>query len=85
MAVWVVLIFGALGYLLRRLEVSILPLVIGFILSPKLEELIRGGYSASGGDAFFLVKSPLALAFLAASVAIVVLAGRRSEKKAPGH
>jgi putative tricarboxylic transport membrane protein len=76
-AIWVVLVFGAMGYLLRRLDISILPFVIGFILAPKLEELIRGGYSASGGDAFFLVKSPIALAFLALAVAIVVLAGRR--------
>jgi putative tricarboxylic transport membrane protein len=77
-AVWVVLAFGAMGYLLRRLDISILPFVIGFILAPRLEELVRGGYSASGGDPLFLVKSPLALAFLAAAVAIVVLAARRS-------
>ena len=80
-AIWVVLIFGALGYLLRRLDISLLPFVSGFILSPKLEELIRGGYSASGNDPLFLVKSPLALVFLAMSVAIGVLMGRRSGKK----
>jgi putative tricarboxylic transport membrane protein len=49
---------------LRRLDISILPFVIGFLLSPRLEELIRGGYSASGGDALFLIKSPIALTFL---------------------
>jgi putative tricarboxylic transport membrane protein len=76
-AIWVVLAFGAVGYTLRRLDISILPFVIGFILAPKLEELIRGGYSASGGDPFFLLKSPLALLFLAMSVAIVILVGRR--------
>jgi putative tricarboxylic transport membrane protein len=79
-AIWVVLVFGAMGYLLRRLDISILPFVIGFILAPRLEELVRGGYSASGGDPFFLVKSPLALAFLVAAVAIVVLASRRSQE-----
>ena len=68
--------FGLLGYLLRKLDVSILPFVIGFILAPRLEELIRGGYSASGGDPLFLLKSPLSLAFLAAALAIVVFAGR---------
>lgn len=83
-AIWVVLIFGAVGYLLRRLDVSILPFVIGFILAPKLEELIRGGYSASGGDPFFLVKSPLALVFLTIAVAIVVLASRQSRETRRG-
>jgi len=75
-AIWVVLTFGGVGYILRRMDISILPFVIGFILAPKLEELIRGGYSASGGDPFFLLKSPLALVFLAMSVAIVVLVSR---------
>ena len=75
-AIWVVIGFGLLGYLLRKLDVSILPFVIGFILAPRLEELIRGGYSASGGDPLFLLKSPLSLAFLAAALAIVVFAGR---------
>jgi len=79
-AIWVVLAFGAMGYLLLRLDISILPFVIGFILAPKLEELVRGGYSASGGDPLFLVKSPLAVAFLAAAILIVVFASRRSEE-----
>lgn len=76
-AIWVVMIFGLLGYILRKLDISILPFVIGFLLSPRLEELVRGGYSASGGDPFFLLKSPIAVAFLFASVLIVVLASRK--------
>jgi putative tricarboxylic transport membrane protein len=82
-AIWIVLVFGTVGYVLRRLKVSILPFVIGFILSPKLEELVRGAYSASGGDSFFMLKSPLALAFLAIAVAIVVFAGRRKSPTVP--
>ncbi len=79
-AIWVVLIFGALGYVLRRLDISILPFVIGFILAPRLEELIRGGYSASGGDPYFLLKSPIALTFLALSVAVMIFAARDGRK-----
>lgn len=75
-AIWVVLAFGVLGYTLRRLDISILPFVIGFILAPRLEELIRGGYSASGGDPFFLIKSPIAVGFLIAAVLILMSAGR---------
>jgi putative tricarboxylic transport membrane protein len=80
-AIWVVLIFGVIGYLLRLLGISILPFVIGFILSPRLEELIRGGYSASGGDPLFLLKSPLALLFLVMAVAVVVFTKRHPGKK----
>ncbi|MBO6520239.1 MAG: tripartite tricarboxylate transporter permease [Rhodospirillales bacterium] len=77
-AIWVVMIFGLIGYTLRRLDISILPFVIGFLLSPRLEELVRGGYSASGGDPLFLLKSPIALAFLVASVLIVYFATRKA-------
>jgi putative tricarboxylic transport membrane protein len=78
-AIWVVVIFGILGYILRRLEISILPFVIGFLLAPRLEELIRGGYSASGGDPFFLLKSPIALAFLVLAVLLIIFAGRTNQ------
>lgn len=76
-AIWVLLIFGLIGYALKRLNVSILPFVIGFLLSPRLEEHIRGGYSASGGDSLFLLKSPLAMVFIIASILILVLANRK--------
>ncbi|MEZ5843658.1 MAG: tripartite tricarboxylate transporter permease [Hyphomicrobiaceae bacterium] len=75
-AIWVVIAFGVLGYILRKLEISILPFVIGFLLAPRLEELVRGGYSASGGDPYFLLKSPIALAFLILAGALLVFAGR---------
>lgn len=80
-AVWVVVIFGALGYVLRKLDISILPFVIGFLLAPRLEELVRGGYSASGGDPLFLLRSPIAVAFLAAAVCLLLFAGPRSGPK----
>jgi len=79
-AIWTVIIFGILGYILRRLDISILPFVIGFLLAPRLEELIRGGYSASGGDPFFLLKSPIALAFLTLAVVVVVATGRSKNR-----
>lgn len=79
-AIWVVMVFGTIGYVLRRLDISLLPFVIGFLLSPRLEELIRGGYSASGGDPLFLLKSPIALVFLCMAVGIVVLTTRQAGK-----
>jgi putative tricarboxylic transport membrane protein len=71
---------GFIGYALKRLDISILPFVIGFLLSPRLEEYIRGGFSASGSDPWFLLKSPLALVFIAASLLILALANRQTAK-----
>ena len=79
-AIWVMMFFGFIGYALKRLDISILPFVIGFLLSPRLEEYIRGGFSASGSDPWFMLKSPLALVFIAASLLILALANRGSTK-----
>lgn len=78
-AVWITLIFGLFGYVFRKLGISILPFVIGFILAPRLEEMVRGGFTASGGDALFLLKSPIALGMLLLSVAILFLAARKAK------
>ena len=65
-------VFALIGYVLRRLGISILPFVIGFLLAPALEGLIRGSFTASGGDPWFLLKSPIALVMLALSVWLLV-------------
>lgn len=64
--------FAVIGYFLRRLDVSVLPFVIGFLLAPTLENLVRGGYTASGGDALFLLKSPIALGMLALAALLLI-------------
>ncbi|MEM6847735.1 MAG: tripartite tricarboxylate transporter permease [Pseudomonadota bacterium] len=79
-AVWVMLGFGLVGYVLRQLEISILPFVIGFLLAPQLEQLIRGGFTASGGDPFYLIKSPIAVTFLVLAVLLLTF-GNPSRRK----
>ncbi|MBE9640185.1 tripartite tricarboxylate transporter permease [Salipiger mangrovisoli] len=64
--------FALIGYALRRLRISILPFVIGFLLAPTLEGLVRGAFTASGGDALFLFKSPIAVGMLACSAFLLV-------------
>ncbi|SFF02009.1 putative tricarboxylic transport membrane protein [Sulfitobacter brevis] len=71
-------VFAMIGYGLRRLEISILPFVIGFLLAPTLEGLVRGAFTASGGDAFFLLKSPIAIAMLLMSLLLLARMFRQS-------
>lgn len=75
------LAFGFLGYLFRRLDISTLPFVIAFILTGNLETYSRQAYSATGGDPFFLVSSPLAAVFTVSAIGIVVLLSRRRTSK----
>ncbi|WP_434055826.1 MAG: tripartite tricarboxylate transporter permease [Roseibium sp.] len=70
-AVWFAFGFGVLGYFMRRFGISPLPFVIAFVLGSRLEETARQAFSATGGDPFFLLKSPVAAVFILAAVAIV--------------
>ncbi len=77
-AIYMTLGFGLLGYVMRRLDMSVLPFVIAFILARNLEDTARQAFAATGGDAWFLLHSPLALAFTLAAVLVVGLAIRRA-------
>ena len=71
-AVWITIFFGFLGYLMRRVDMSPLPFIIAFILGGNLETTARQAFAATGADPYFLIKSPIALAFII--IAIVVVA-----------
>lgn len=76
-AIWFAFGFGVLGYMMRRFGISPLPFVIGFVLGGRLEETARQAFSATGGDPFFLLKSPIAAAFILVAVAVVFFSLRK--------
>ncbi|MEM6306123.1 MAG: tripartite tricarboxylate transporter permease [Pseudomonadota bacterium] len=78
-AMWIAVGFGVLGYLMRRSGMSPLPFVIAFILGGNLEQTARQAFSATGGDPFFLFSSPIAFAFVALAVLVVVLNLRKGD------
>ena len=78
-AVWITLGFGFLGYLMRRVGMSPLPFVIAFILGENLERTARQAFAATGADPWFLFASPIAIAFVASAVFIVVWNLRKAE------
>lgn len=80
--------FGLLGYVLRRFDYPIAPVVIGLILGPVAEQQLRRALSISQGDPTVLVSSPIAavILFLAAVAVIVpallrLRAQRRGERQ----
>ncbi|MBM7069330.1 tripartite tricarboxylate transporter permease [Actibacterium sp. 188UL27-1] len=76
-ALWFVIGFGILGYVMRRLDISPLPFVIAFILGGRLEETARQAYAATGNDPFFLATSPISAIFVVMSISVIVLAQYR--------
>ena len=76
LSIYVTLFFGLVGYLMRRLEFSVLPFVIAFILANNLEEAVRQAFSATGADPWFLFSSPISIVFMALAVLVVVFFAR---------
>jgi putative tricarboxylic transport membrane protein len=78
-AVYVTLGFGLLGYLMRKLRVSILPFVIAFILANNLEEAMRQAFAVTGADPWFLFASPISIVFIVLAVIVVVFFARNQK------
>jgi len=67
--------FGLLGYLLIKLGCEPVPLILGFVLGPMLEDQLRRSMILSRGSGWIFVQRPISAAFLvvAALVFLVVL------------
>jgi putative tricarboxylic transport membrane protein len=63
--------FGVLGFLMRRFDYPVAPVVVGLILGPVAEAQLRRALQISLGDPLVLVQSPISATLLA--VALVAL------------
>lgn len=81
MSLYIAVFFGFLGYLMRKLDISVLPLVIAFILANNLEEALRQAFSVTGGDPYFFFKSPLSLVFFALIGVTIYFFGYRAKQR----
>ncbi|EDP61293.1 hypothetical protein BAL199_07053 [alpha proteobacterium BAL199] len=53
--------FGALGYVLRKLDVPLVPIILGILLGNQMEDNLRRALTISNGDWSALVASPLSI------------------------
>jgi len=65
------LIFGALGYLMRKLDLNTAAVVLALILGPISEKGLRGALRVSGGDIGVLFESPVSWILIILSVASI--------------
>lgn len=72
--------FGLLGLLFHRWRIPPAPFVIGFVLTPILEENLGAGLMISGGSYAPLLTSPFSLTCLVLSLLIAAGSFRASEK-----
>jgi TctA family transporter len=72
--VYLMAVFGLLGYVFAKLECEPAPMLLGFILGPMMEEYLRRALLLSRGDPLVLLRRPISATILAvAAVAIVVV------------
>ena len=67
------LLFGLLGYLLRRFGYPIAPVVVGLILGPMAERSLRQALQISQGDPTVLVHSWISIVLILLAIAAVVI------------
>ncbi len=76
--VTVMLVFAGLGLAMRRTGFPVVCLVIGFLLGGMLETSLRQSLLLYKSDFSIILESPIALAFLALTVFVLIRAVRRA-------
>ena len=83
--VYLMALFGVLGYVFHKLGCEPTPMLLGFILGPPMEEYLRRALVLSEGSPTVLVTEPLSAlllviaAVLLASVLMPAIRKRREE------
>jgi TctA family transporter len=71
--IYLTAIFGIVGIAWRVLECSPVPMLLGLVLGPMMEENLRRALQVSRGDVSVFVTRPISLAFIAVTVLILVV------------
>jgi putative tricarboxylic transport membrane protein len=69
--VWVMLGFGVVGYLARKINLPLAPAILALILGPMMERSLRTTLEISAGSFAIFLDRPLALALLAVPVIVL--------------
>jgi putative tricarboxylic transport membrane protein len=72
--IYVMLFFGAVGYVLRKMSYEPAPLVMAFVLSPLMEQSLFQALLLSDGSPAVFVTRPISLSALLTALALVLSA-----------
>jgi len=60
--------FGALGYVLRKLEIPTVPVILGILLGGNMENALRRAMVIADGDYMYLFSSPISIGLWIAAI-----------------
>ncbi len=78
---YVMVIFGIIGYLFRKFDFEPAPLIMTFILGPILENSFRHSLLMSGGSFFIFLGRPISATAFAITLALLISTLRSSGRK----
>jgi putative tricarboxylic transport membrane protein len=71
--VGIMAVMGLLGYLLRKLDFEIAPIVLGVVLAPILEFSFRQALAMSDGQYAIFIQRPISVTFLGVGLLMILL------------
>lgn len=80
----IMLIFGILGYLMKKFDYEGAPLVLALVLGPMLEEAFRQSLMLSAGSFAIFFSRPISLIFLIIAALLLVIPVFAKRKRFPG-
>jgi putative tricarboxylic transport membrane protein len=75
------LVIGVIGFLMRRYDYPVAPLMIGMVLGPLAETSLRDALLSSVGDPRILVSSPITIVIYALLAVVIALSVRAAVRK----
>ncbi len=71
--VWLLALFGLVGYLMRKLDFPSAPLILGLVLGGALERALRQSLMMSDGSLAILVTRPISAVMLSFTALILLI------------
>jgi putative tricarboxylic transport membrane protein len=83
--VWLMLGFGVVGYLLRKLNYPVAPAVLAIVLGPLAERSLRQSLLGSQGDPTVFFTRPISLVCILIAIALICYPIYSKAKKKKGE
>ncbi|MDX1486728.1 MAG: tripartite tricarboxylate transporter permease [Acidiferrobacterales bacterium] len=80
--VWLMFIFGVMGYLMRKLDYPMAPAVLAIVLGELAEASLRQSLIISGGSVMIFVERPIAAAITLSALILLVMPLVKTAKSA---
>jgi putative tricarboxylic transport membrane protein len=71
--VWIMLLMGGVGYVLRKFDFDLAPVALGLVLAPMLELSLRQSLAMSAGDYSIFFSRPIAATMLGVGALMLLI------------